>query len=68
MCRDALHREESCGAHYRLEHRTEEGEPRRDDEGYQCVFAWEHRDGAEPAPHREELTFDFADVIARSYK
>ena len=68
MCRDALDREESCGMHYRVEHRTSEGEPLRDDEGFQCVFAWEYRDGAEPALHREELAFDFADVIARSYE
>jgi succinate dehydrogenase / fumarate reductase flavoprotein subunit len=34
MCIDALHREESCGAHFRAEHQTEEGEARRDDENY----------------------------------
>ncbi len=32
MCRDAIDREESCGGHFRVEHQTEEGEARRDDE------------------------------------
>ena len=31
---DALHREESCGGHFREEHQTEEGEAKRDDEHF----------------------------------
>ena len=41
MCVDALHREESCGAHFRVEHVTADGEARRDDEEWRCVSAWE---------------------------
>ena len=41
MCRDALHREESCGGHFRVEHQTEEGEALRDDEHFAYVAAWE---------------------------
>ena len=41
MCRDALHREESCGGHFREEHRTPEGEALRDDENFRYAAAWE---------------------------
>ena len=41
MCSDALHREECCGGHFRLEHQTEDGEARRDDEHFAYVAAWE---------------------------
>ena len=41
MARDALDREESCGGHFRVEHRTEEGEAKRDDESFTNVAAWE---------------------------
>ena len=49
MCRDALHREESCGGHFREEHQTEDGEARRDDEHFAYVAAWEYT-GDVPAP------------------
>jgi len=67
MCRDALARRESCGAHYRLEHRTDEGEARRDDGGYSHVSAWEYTDEG-PRLHREPLTFERVTPGERSYK
>ena len=42
LCRDALHREESCGGHFRVEHQTEEGEALRDDDDFAYVGAWEY--------------------------
>jgi succinate dehydrogenase / fumarate reductase flavoprotein subunit len=69
MCRDALHREESCGGHFRVEHQTEEGEARRDDEHFAYVAAWEWRgDGQEPCLNREPLVFDNVQLATRSYK
>ena len=69
MCRDALHREESCGGHFRVEHQTEEGEARRDDEHFAYVAAWEWRgDGQEPCLVREPLVFDDVQLATRSYK
>jgi succinate dehydrogenase / fumarate reductase flavoprotein subunit len=69
MCRDALHREESCGGHFREEHQTEDGEARRDDEQFAYVAAWEYggRD-AEPRLHREPLAFEYVHLAQRSYK
>jgi succinate dehydrogenase / fumarate reductase, flavoprotein subunit len=61
MCLDALHRNESCGAHFRVE-RGEE----RDDESFAYVAAWEHRDDA-PVLHREPLAFDAFKPTRRSY-
>ena len=57
MCRDALHREESCGGHFREEHQTPDGEALRDDENFSYVAAWEYNAGGEPVLHREDLTF-----------
>jgi succinate dehydrogenase / fumarate reductase flavoprotein subunit len=68
MCRDALHRGESCGGHFREEHQTAEGEALRDDERYAYVAAWEHRPGGEPALHREALHFEYVQPSRRSYK
>jgi succinate dehydrogenase / fumarate reductase flavoprotein subunit len=57
MCRDALHREESCGGHFREEHQTEEGEALRDDDQFSYVAAWEWTGpGSQPALHKEPLT------------
>jgi succinate dehydrogenase / fumarate reductase, flavoprotein subunit len=69
LCRDALTRDESCGAHYREEHTTEDGEARRDDERFTHVAVWEHR-GAEEASarHREELSFEEVPLAQRSYR
>jgi succinate dehydrogenase / fumarate reductase flavoprotein subunit len=69
MVRDALHREESCGGHFREEHQTPEGEAKRDDENFQYVAAWEFKGvGEEPALHKEHLTFDYVKPSQRSYK
>ncbi len=69
MCRDALHREESCGGHFREEHQTEDGEAKRDDEHFAYVAAWEWRgDGQEPCLHKEPLAFENVKLATRSYK
>jgi succinate dehydrogenase / fumarate reductase, flavoprotein subunit len=69
ICRDALHREESCGGHFREEHQTEDGEAQRDDEHFAYVAAWEYQ-GADRAPrfHKEPLEFDAVHLAQRSYK
>ncbi len=68
IVRDALQREESCGAHFREEHQTADGEALRNDEEFSYVSVWEHREGAEPLLHKEELHFEFVQVSERSYK
>ncbi len=69
MCRDALHREESCGGHFRTEHQTPDGEAERDDENFCYVAAWEYRgDNQAPALHREPLEFENVKLATRSYK
>jgi succinate dehydrogenase / fumarate reductase flavoprotein subunit len=69
MAADALYRAESCGGHFRLESQTEDHEAKRDDENFAHVAAWEFKgDGAEPALHKEELTFDNVPLSTRSYK
>jgi succinate dehydrogenase / fumarate reductase flavoprotein subunit len=69
MCRDALHREESCGGHFREEHQTEDGEARRDDERFAYVAAWAYGGpNAEPRLHREPLGFEYVQLAQRSYK
>ena len=69
MARDALHRDESCGAHFREEFQTEEGEALRRDEEYTYVAAWEFTgDAASPALHKETLSFEAVDLSTRSYK
>jgi succinate dehydrogenase / fumarate reductase flavoprotein subunit len=68
LCHDALHREESCGAHFREEHQTEDGEPVRDDEGFAHVAAWEYREKDTPVLHKERLTFEFVKPSTRSYQ
>jgi len=69
FCLDALTRDESCGAHFREEHQTEEGEAVRDDENFSFVSAWEHKGpGAKPELHKEELKFEYVQPSVRSYK
>jgi succinate dehydrogenase / fumarate reductase, flavoprotein subunit len=69
MCRDARHREESCGGHFRAEHQTEDNEARRDDENFCYVGAWEHKGvDTEPVLHKEELEFNEVPLQTRSYK
>ena len=69
MCRDALMREESCGGHFRVEHQTEEGEAKRDDDAFAFVGVWEYiGDFVEPALHKESLIYDNVKLATRSYK
>ena len=69
MCYDALHRNESCGGHFRIEHQTDDGEALRHDEEYAYVAAWEFK-GVDSLPvlHKEALTFDNIHLAVRSYK
>ena len=69
MLRDALAREESCGAHFRQEHQTPDGEAQRDDARFAHIAAWEHGgDGREPIRHREPLQFTALQPTNRSYR
>ncbi|QQR89410.1 MAG: fumarate reductase/succinate dehydrogenase flavoprotein subunit [Myxococcales bacterium] len=69
MCIDALHREESCGGHFREEHQTPEGEAKRNDAAFSYVAAWEHSgNAAYPTLHKENLNFEFVTPSQRSYK
>ena len=69
MCRDALHRDESCGAHYRVEHTTEEGEAKRNDAEFSNASVWEWTgDPGQPALHEEPLSFQHVPPSQRSYK
>ncbi len=69
IVQDALHREESCGSHFRVEHQTIDNEALRDDEHFSYVAAWEHQSASTEAKlYREELTFDVASPTSRSYK
>ena len=68
MCRDALHRDESCGGHFREEHQTDEGEALRDDGEFAYVAAWEYAGSASPRLHREHLEFSAVSFATRSYK
>lgn len=69
MCKDALHREESCGGHFRDEHQTEEGEALRKDDDFTFVSAWEFQgDPKNAALHREELEYKNVELKQRSYK
>ena len=69
MCYDALNRDESCGAHFREEHQTPQGEAERDDEHFAYVAAWEYKGpGAKPELHKEELKFENVKLSVRSYK
>lgn len=68
MCLDALNREESCGAHFREEYQTEDGEAKRNDEKYSYVSVWEHRPSSPPILHKELLEFQAVQQSTRSYK
>lgn len=69
MARDALHREESCGGHFREEHQTPDGEAKRDDEHFSYVAAWEYRGrDRRPTLHLENLEFENVSLTQRSYK
>ena len=69
MCLDALHREESCGGHFREEYQTEDGEALRNDELFAYVAAWEYSGPGQPERlHREPLGFEYVHLAQRSYK
>ncbi len=68
MAKDALNREESCGGHFRIEHQTEEGEAKRNDEEFAYTAAWEFDDIGKWNLHKEELTFENVKLSQRSYK
>jgi succinate dehydrogenase / fumarate reductase flavoprotein subunit len=69
LAADALHRNESCGGHFREECQTEDGEAKRDDKRFCYVAAWEYKgDGKKPVLHKEPLTFDYVKPSQRSYK
>src|SRR3954464_5494065 len=69
MCVDALHREESCGGHFREEHQTPDQEALRDDEHFAYVAAWEFTGVGRPARlHAEDLRFEYVQLAQRSYK
>jgi len=69
LCRDALHREESCGGHFREEHQYPDGEAKRDDERFAYVAAWEYA-GPDRAPvlNQEPLVYEEVKMSTRSYK
>jgi succinate dehydrogenase / fumarate reductase flavoprotein subunit len=69
LARDAHHREESCGGHFREEHQTEEGEAKRNDKKFAYVAAWEFTgDNKAPVLHKEPLEFEYVKPSQRSYK
>ncbi|MTG97535.1 MULTISPECIES: fumarate reductase/succinate dehydrogenase flavoprotein subunit [Myroides] len=69
FAKDALHREESCGGHFREEHQTEDGEAKRDDENFAYVAAWEYKGNPREAVlHKEDLVYENIKLVTRSYK
>ncbi|MEC8336969.1 MAG: fumarate reductase/succinate dehydrogenase flavoprotein subunit [Planctomycetota bacterium] len=69
MCRDALHRDESCGCHFREEHQTAEGEALRNDDDFANVSAWQYRgEDQEAELYQEPLEFEAAPLAQRNYK
>jgi succinate dehydrogenase / fumarate reductase, flavoprotein subunit len=69
MCLDALHRNESCGGHFREEYQTPDGEARRNDEAFSYVAAWEYTGpGNQPILNKEPLAFEYVHPSQRSYK
>ncbi|MDI9628556.1 MAG: fumarate reductase/succinate dehydrogenase flavoprotein subunit [Acidobacteriota bacterium] len=69
MCIDALHRRESCGGHFRVEHQTEEGEALRHDDEFAYVAAWEWTgEDTKPVLHKEPLVYKAIELKQRSYK
>ena len=69
FAKDALHRNESCGGHFREEYQTEEGEALRDDENFMYAAAWEYKGAPSDAVlHKENLDYENIEVKTRSYK
>jgi succinate dehydrogenase / fumarate reductase, flavoprotein subunit len=69
MAQDALYREESCGAHFREEYQTPEGEAQRNDLDYSYVAAWEYTGQSDRSLlYQEPLDFSNVSLTQRSYK
>jgi succinate dehydrogenase / fumarate reductase flavoprotein subunit len=68
ICVDALHRNESCGGHFREEYQTQDGEALRDDDNFKYVAAWEYKNDHRWELHREELKYQEVKPTQRSYK
>ncbi len=69
LAKDALHREESAGGHFREEHQTPEGEAKRNDKDFMYVAAWEYKgDDKEPVLNKEPLNYEEIEVKTRNYK
>ncbi len=69
FAKDALHRNESCGGHFREEYQSPEGEAMRDDENFAYVGAWEYKGEPKDAVlHKEDLVFENVKLVTRSYK
>jgi len=69
ICRDALHRNESCGGHFRVEHQYADGEAKRNDADFAYAAAWEFKGiDKEPELHKEPLKFENIHLAVRSYK
>jgi succinate dehydrogenase / fumarate reductase, flavoprotein subunit len=69
LCTDALHRNESCGGHFRVEYQTPDGEAKRDDDHFAYVGAWEYQgEGRAPLLHKEPLVYEEVQPATRSYK
>ncbi|GAA4753863.1 fumarate reductase/succinate dehydrogenase flavoprotein subunit [Gordonia alkaliphila] len=68
MCLDALDRDESCGAHFRIEHQTPDGEALRNDDDWCFASAWETTPDGTAVRHREPLTFDAVGLATRNYR
>jgi succinate dehydrogenase / fumarate reductase flavoprotein subunit len=69
MCLDALHREESCGGHFRTEYQTPDGEAQRNDAEFAYVAAWEWKgQGQKQALNKEPLVYENIQLAVRSYK
>ena len=69
LVNDALERRESCGAHFREEFQTPDGEAQRNDDKFAYVAAWEYAGEGNPhILHKEELKFEEVEMKVRSYK
>ena len=69
FAKDALHRNESCGGHFREEYQSEDGEAQRDDENFAYVAAWEYKGKPSDAVlHKEPLVYENIKLVTRSYK
>ena len=64
-----MHREESCGGHFRTEHQTEDGETLRDDENFMYVGVWEYQGHDVPETmSKEDLKYEYIKIAKRNYK